>query len=115
MLTDLSGIFTYEELFKKHPDKWILCKVLKRENKRISKVSIVMMSLNKSGCLEEAKKLKKQGEDVAVVCTIEELEAVNKVLFAGDEVESMDYVTSEEWAFIFQMAVGMPISKEYLA
>ena len=111
----LEGVLSYKELFSAYPNQWVLCKVVKRENTRISKVSVISNSINKSDILSLAKEMKKQDLDVAVVCTIDELEAVNKVLFAGDEVESMDYVTSEEWAFIFQMAVGMPISKEYLA
>ena len=111
---DLFGVYTYPEVFQDYPNQWLLVRPAVREGYLIQKMYVIKNSLSKDEILNEAKKRKKAGEDIAVISTIETLEDAQKFVLFDNDALQMGYVTPEEYALLFQLYYGLAIAEEYL-
>lgn len=111
---DLFGVYTYPEVFQDYPNQWLLVRPAVREGYLIQKMYVIKNSLSKDEILNEAKKRKKAGEDIAVISTIETLEGAQKFVLFDNDALQMGYITPEEYALLFQLYYGLAVAEEYL-
>lgn len=105
----MNEILTYVECFEKYPAQWILLEAVTRDetNKALITGKVLDASIVKKDIIDKSKQLKKLGYDVAVITTLETLEeAVAFVAFDNGLVQQ-DYVSPEEYAFMFNMYYGI--------
>lgn len=98
---NLIGVITYQQAFRDYPDSWLLIKPIKRECYQVSKLTVLKQYSTKVEVLREARKRKRQGEDIAIICTI-------------DEDEMQEEITPAEAAMIFLMYSGLAVPETYL-
>lgn len=111
---ELFGALTYPEVFKEYPSQWLLVKPVVREGYLIQKMAVLRCSLSKDEMLNEARRRKRAGEDIAVITTIETLEDAQKFVLYDNEAIQMGYVTPAEYALMFQLYYGLAVAEEYL-
>ena len=111
---NLCGVLTYPEVFQEYPSQWILVKAILRDGYLIQKMTVLRTSLSKDEILNEARRRKKAGEDVAVISTIETLDDAQKFVWFDNDAVRTDYVTPEEYALMFQLYYGLAVAEEYL-
>lgn len=112
--SDLLGVLNYPEVFKEYPNQWLLVKPIVREGYLIQKMTVLRCSLSKDEILNEARRQKRTGKDIAVISTLESLEEAQRLVLFDNDVMQMGYVTPEEYALMFQLYYGLAVAEEYL-
>lgn len=112
---NLIGVITVQQTFQDYPDKWLVIKPIKREGHLISKMIVLRDYLEKKDAMKEARRRKREGEDVAVVCTIETAEdARQSVMFDYDRRNVPENISPREYALMFLLYYGLAVPEEYL-
>lgn len=105
----MNGVLTYQECFNQYPNQWVLLKVYERDsgNKGLVKGKVIDTSYSKQEIIDRSRLFKKDGVDIAIVCTIETLEEAVAFLAYENRLVQKDYVSPEEYAFIFNLFYGL--------
>lgn len=111
----MNEVLTYQECFGKYPDQWILIDAVTRDETNGALVTgrVLQTSYSKQDILDESKLLQGSGRDVVIISTIETLEEAISFVYFDNGLKHQDYVTPEEYAYMFNLYYGLTYN-EYL-
>ncbi|HAB61666.1 MAG TPA: hypothetical protein DCE48_13400, partial [Lachnospiraceae bacterium] len=96
MVNRFVPILSCSEVWEIYPNEWVLCRVMKRNGKRVEKVSVLTHSASKLPVIKGFENLKEQGEDVIIIVTNEGLDDAKALAFSDGELHPVPYMTAKE-------------------